>query len=260
MSLRLNGRAGGWFLRRGGFFAIHSFGATAVSRVQRKAPMRRLTAALLAAAASVAVPAAAADFRLLELDDAYVKWGAAEFRSGADVTWGVATAERSFPDAINCGELAPIAELEAAWGADPARLVRVVEAAFAMWSREADLQFRPAREGETPDILIGAQGRPERIAFANVWHAAPAPGGAIAGLTRATICFNPELSWSTTAVPAPGSLDLGTVLAHEIGHAIGLDHPGATGALMGYSHQGNIDNLMSGDIAGARALYGRARD
>ena len=48
--------------------------------------MRRLTAALLAAAASVAVPAAAADFRLLELDDAYVKWGAAEFRTGAEVT------------------------------------------------------------------------------------------------------------------------------------------------------------------------------
>ena len=142
--------------------------------------MRRLTAALLAAAASVAVPAAAADFRLLELDGAHVKWGAAELRTGADVTWGFATAERSFPDAINCGELAPIAELEAAWGADPARLVRVVEAAFAMWSREADLQFRPARAGEAPDILIGAQGRPERIAFANVWHAAPAPGGAIA--------------------------------------------------------------------------------
>ena len=80
-------------------------------------------------------------------------------------------------------------------------------------------------------------------------------------LTRATICFNPELSWSTSdGAAAPGSLDLGTVLAHEIGHAIGLDHPGATGALMGYSHQGNIDNLMPGDIAGARALYGRARD
>ena len=127
-----------------------------------------------------------------------------------------------------------------------------------MWSREADLQFRPAREGETPDILIGAQGRPEGIAFANVWHADPAPGGAIAGLTRATICFNPELSWSTATVAAPGSLDLGTVLAHEIGHAIGLDHPGAAGALMGYSNQGNIDDLMPGDIAGARALYGPA--
>ena len=220
----------------------------------------RLTAVFLAAAATVAAPVAADDFRLLKLDDAYVKWGAAAFRTGAEVTWGFATAAQSFPDAINCGELASITALEAAWDADPARLTRVAEAAFAMWSREADLQFRPAEAGETPDILIGSQGRPERIAFANVWHAAPAPGGTIAELTRATICFNPGLAWSTAAIPAPGSLDLGTVLAHEIGHAIGLDHPGARGALMGYSNQGNIDNLMRGDIAGARALYGPARN
>jgi hypothetical protein len=49
------------------------------------------------------------------------------------------------------------------------------------------------------------------------------------------------------------------VLAHEIGHTIGLDHPGATGALMGYRNQGNIDWLMPGDIAGAVALYGPPR-
>ena len=61
--------------------------------------------------------------------------------------------------------------------------------------------------------------------------------------------------------PAPaGALDFGTVLAHEIGHAIGLDHPGATGALMAFSNQGDIDHLMPGDIAGAAALYGPAKD
>ena len=41
-----------------------------------------------------------------------------------------------------------------------------------MWSREATCGFRPAAPGEAPDILIGAQGAPQRIAFANVWHGA----------------------------------------------------------------------------------------
>ena len=100
---------------------------------------------------------------------------------------------------------------------------------------------------------------PERVAFANVWHGEAAAG--VAPLTRATICFNPELAWTSGIGPVPpGRLDLETVLAHEIGHAIGLDHPGATGALMGYSNQGSIDHLMPGDIAGAVALYGPAKD
>jgi hypothetical protein len=175
------------------------------------------------------------------------------------VTWGFATADAAFPDAINCRRLAPMADLAPAWTGDAGRLGRIAAEAFAMWSREADIRFRPARDGEAPDILIGAQGVPDHVAFANVWHAAPS--GGIAPLTRATVCLNPEQAWSAGPGPAPaGALDLETVLAHEIGHAIGLDHPGARGSLMGYTNQGSIDHLMPGDIAGAVALYGTARD
>jgi hypothetical protein len=128
-----------------------------------------------------------------------------------------------------------------------------------MWSREAGISFRPAGRGETPDILIGAQASPEGIAFADVWHGTPDRG--VAPLTQATICLNPTLAWTIADGPVPdGGLDLSTVLAHEIGHAIGLDHPGAAGALMGYSNQGSIDALMAGDVAGARILYGPAKD
>jgi hypothetical protein len=210
-----------------------------------------------ATAAVLAAPAGAADYRLLKLDGLEVKWGAPELRTGAEVSYGFATRERAFPDAINCRALAPMAELAAAWDGDPARLAEIAAAAFGMWSREADLRFRPAASGEAPDILIGAQGEPHRIAFANVWHGAETAG--IAPLTRAAICFNPLLAWSDGEGREPeGALDLGTVLAHEIGHAIGLDHPGAAGALMGFSNQGDIDQLMPGDIAGAVALYGPA--
>ncbi len=197
----------------------------------------------------------AAGFRLLKIDGVNLKWGLPEFRSGASMTYGFADADHAYPDAINCRSLAPMARLEPAYG-DAARLDSIAAAAFAMWSAAADVRFRRAEPGERPDILIGAQGEPTRIAYTNVWHG---PGTGIAPLTRATICFNPEVVWSTDpATAAADSIDLATVLAHEIGHAIGLDHPGARGELMGYSNQGSFEHLMPGDIAGAIALYGAA--
>jgi hypothetical protein len=208
---------------------------------------------------AVAAPAGATGFRLLRLDGVELKWGEPRMGTGAAVTWGFATADVAFPDAINCKRLAPMAEIAPVWGGNPLRLAKIASGAFAMWSRAADLSFRPAGPGEAPDILIGTQGVPDHVAFANVWHGAPS--GGIAPLTRATVCLNPEQAWSAGPGPAPaGALDLETVLAHEIGHAIGLDHPGARGSLMGYSNQGSIDHLMPGDIAGAVALYGTARD
>jgi hypothetical protein len=212
----------------------------------------RIAAALVVLAAA---PAVADEYRLLEIDGATVKWGAPVLGQGSEVSYGFATVAAQFDDAINCRRLAPMTALAPAWGGDPARLEAVAAAAFAIWSRAADVDFRRASPGETPDILIGTQGTPEHVAFANVWRGTAERG--LAPLTRATICLNPEIAWTTTEPAPPGALDLGTVLAHEIGHAIGLDHPGADGALMGYSNQGDIDALMPGDIAGAVTLYGR---
>jgi len=207
-----------------------------------------------------AISAAAADYRLLRIDGFLLKWDAPELGEGADVSYGFATARESFAGAVNCGEMAPMAAMAPAWGGDPVRLERLTAEAFAMWSGAADIDFRRAAAGERPDILIGAQARPRRIAFANVWHDAAAAAEGVAPLTRATICFNPNMAWTTEGrAPRAGRQDLRTALAHEIGHAIGLDHPGARGTLMGFEDQGPQAGLKPGDVAGAVALYGARR-
>ena len=222
--------------------------------------MHRLTRWILAPFVGLLVAGAAhaEGFRLLELGGMRVKWGAPALGTGSEeVTYGVAGAVTSYPDALNCQVLAPADQLAAAAGGQQ-RLNEIVAAAFGLWSGVADIRFRPARPGEVPDVTIGAQGQPDRVAFANVWPDRTRASRGVAPLARATVCLNPTLAWSTDG--RSGALDLGTVLAHEIGHVIGLDHPGPTGSLMGYRDQGDVDRLMAGDIAGSVALYGPAKN
>jgi hypothetical protein len=45
-------------------------------------------------------------------------------------------------------------------------------------------------------------------------------------------------------------------IAHEIGHTIGLNHPGPSGQLMGYKYAETFRAPQPGDLDGAIALYG----
>ena len=50
--------------------------------------------------------------------------------------------------------------------------------------------------------------------------------------------------------------DLRYTLMHEIGHAIGLDHPGSSGSIMGYRYDERVRQLQASDISAAQRLYG----
>jgi hypothetical protein len=70
------------------------------------------------------------------------------------------------------------------------------------------------------------------------------------------ICLDPTQPWKIGFGGNPEAYDIRYTLAHEIGHAIGLDHPGPTGELMSFSYGEGFRVLQPGDVAGAILLYG----
>ena len=78
---------------------------------------------------------------------------------------------------------------------------------------------------------------------------------------EADLVFNTAIQWDSYrgTVRSNGVWDIRRVALHELGHALGLDHPDENGqrvdALMN-SIVGNLDHLVDDDIAGAQSLYG----
>ncbi len=69
------------------------------------------------------------------------------------------------------------------------------------------------------------------------------------------------LSWSGPGEPPPGTFDIGGVVTHELGHALGLGHstvPSATMFLSAGSRGLALRSLDPDDQAGVEFLYGRA--
>ena len=48
-------------------------------------------------------------------------------------------------------------------------------------------------------------------------------------------------------------------MAHELGHVLGLDHVGASGAVMAFRYDERHPGLTEGDVVGAQRIYGLPR-
>ena len=194
-------------------------------------------------------------FRLLKLDGYHVKWGEHTLGAGATVSYAFVDAPMRFDEARNCRELVPMTDLAARNGISEETLHAEAAAAFRAWEVAANITFIPVDDPARADILIGAQGQPVGRAFANVTYQ-PGSTDGVRAIDRSLVCLNPEQRWKVGFDGDIDVYDLRYTLAHEIGHAIGLDHPGPSGQIMSFRYTEKFSGLQPGDFHGVRLLYG----
>jgi Matrixin len=197
-------------------------------------------------------------FELLQLDGVRVKWMNATSEQPLTLTYALVDRERAFDEARNCASMTPLEPALASSSIDKAHFEAELHAAFAMWSAVANINFVQVDAGVPANIAIGAQSKPMGYAFTDVHYVRSSDG--INAIDRSLICLNPQRRWKIGFDGDLGSYDLRYTIAHEIGHAIGLDHPGASGQMMAFKYDERFRQLQGGDIDGVTNIYGRRAD
>uniref|UniRef100_A0A6I8NPS8 Matrix metallopeptidase 28 n=1 Tax=Ornithorhynchus anatinus TaxID=9258 RepID=A0A6I8NPS8_ORNAN len=135
------------------------------------------------------------------------------------------------------------------------RVREAVRAAFRLWANVSALDFWEAPAGPADIRLTFFQGD-HNDGLANAFDG---PGGALAHAflpRRGEAHFDSEEPWSLYSRRGRG---LFVVLAHEVGHTLGLGHSPARGALMApyYKKLGRAAVLSRDDVLAIQNLYGK---
>lgn len=227
-------------------------------RSRMRAPMTALTIAAVLSlfAFTLIVHASEEGYRLLELDGYKVKWGDRQLGVGARISYAFAGETLHFEGANNCRDMVPI---EGLLGETISRktLAHETAAAFRVWERAAGLSFYQVADARDADIVLGVQSEPTGRAYANVTYTPDLEEG-VRTIEQALVCLNPNQEWKVGFDGDQDAYDIRYTLIHEIGHAIGLDHPGPSGQVMGFRYTEAFDDLQPGDLRGIQLLYGRA--
>lgn len=215
----------------------------------------KLAIAALAVAGSSTSASSADLFRPLVIGGAEVRWIAPNHNQPLTLRFAVADRELKTPDAINCGRLRGPSILVKNSTLTKEDVRRAAREAASRWERVANIVFVESLDAAAADIVIGEQVEPRGLAFTNLTLAEPT-GGALRGIAKAQICLNPDKRWNLGFDGNLRTYDLVHSISHEIGHAIGLDHPSARGHLMSFRYLEIQDGLSKGDALGAVSLYG----
>ena len=137
-----------------------------------------------------------------------------------------------------------------------------VAPALDMWNQViGHLQLNGVMNSTAP---VSQGDRVNSLGFANTFfgHSFGSSTLAITGysysgstMIEADTLFNTAWTWDSYRGPLRSAMDIQRVALHELGHAIGLNHSTAAGAIMN-AYVGYQYTLSADDIAGAQALYG----
>jgi hypothetical protein len=214
--------------------------------------MLNLKKSLLAAAFSAAVLTAASGASAFVLGPTSPgKWGPAALGTGATVTWslmgGGLTTDTGGGTSVALASFMPVG------------FQAQIQAAFDAWEAIANIDFVLVADPGVGFQDAGAAAVDIRL----TGHAFDGPGGILAhgffppvngGAPAGDIHFDAAELWKI-GFAGPG-FDIFQIAAHEIGHAIGLDHTAVPASLMNPFYTQDFVGLQADDIAGAVFIYG----
>ncbi len=206
--------------------------------------------ASLALAGALAAPLSASAFVLGGTVPG--KWGPPVMGTGATVTWSLMGTGTSCAAEFAGCTITSFADFM------PAGYLTQVSNAFAAWSAVANITFvQVADDGAafnaataSGDIRLGGHTFDGASGILAHGFYPPVNGNSAAG----DIHFDIDETWALSFAD-PG-FSIFQVLAHEIGHAIGLDHTGVPSSLMNPFYSEAFTGPQADDIAGAQFIYG----
>lgn len=198
--------------------------------------------------AILAMPTLASAFAL---GGANNKWGSPTLGTGATISWGLTgSIDCSSEGSATCTPLSSFM---------PSGFLAEINAAFSAWSNVANLTFvqvvdngvAAGAAGANADIRISGipmDGAGGTLAYA---YFPPPPNGFS---TTGDMFFDTAEPWDIGF--AGSGFSIFQVVAHELGHALGLDHTGVPNSLMNPFYSEAFSGPQADDIAGMQALYG----
>ncbi len=247
--------------------------------------IRRVALAGLAAVSSLGNAALAEAGELLRVEGYLMRWAPEAAGGKTIITYSIlqgayhVKTRKSILSPSNCAKMHAFSDIVAkSPDITEEKAKNELQAALQRWESVANIAFIEMNDPSLANIVIGAADDPGGRAFANLSYRgekgptpvtmalgnAPASpvlddnggDGSVVPIDQAYVCLNPKSRWK---IGFDGNLDvydLRHTFTHEVGHAIGLDHPDSTGAVMAFRYDERVRDLQPSDIAGVRRLYG----
>ncbi|MFZ1109455.1 MAG: matrixin family metalloprotease [Rhodomicrobium sp.] len=222
---------------------------------------------------------------LLQVQGHTMRWAPEAAAPVTSITYAIlkgpysVQSDRSILSPSNCSKMHAFAGILAATpelSEEAAK--RELHSAFQAWEAAANVEFVEVADPGRANIVIGAADDPGGRAFANLSYrtgkgvtpiamALGRPRSASSGadaagdaspvaIDQAYVCLNGNSRWKAGFDGNLDVYDLRHTFTHEVGHAIGLDHPDSTGAVMAFRYDERVRELQASDVAAVQRLYG----